>query len=74
MGKKVVSLALTEKSIEKLNETSKALGISRSELIELMIKKGWKFPKEVEDAVRRISDLQKQAQSSIGKETSENEK
>jgi metal-responsive CopG/Arc/MetJ family transcriptional regulator len=72
MAKKVVSLALTEKSIEKLNETSKALGISRSELIELMIKKGWKFPKEVEDAVQKISELQKQAQSNIKKEVHEN--
>jgi predicted DNA-binding transcriptional regulator AlpA len=72
LSKKVVSLALTEKAIEKLNETSKALGISRSELVELMIKKGWKFPKEVQDAVDRISNLQKQAQLSIKEETHEN--
>jgi predicted DNA-binding transcriptional regulator AlpA len=74
LSKKVVSLALTERSIEKLDKTSKALGISRSELIELMIRKGWKFPKEVQDAVDEISSLQEKVQSSIKAEGSEHDK
>jgi metal-responsive CopG/Arc/MetJ family transcriptional regulator len=60
MSKKVVSFALSQDSIESLDKASKALGVSRSELIEIMIKKGWHFPKEVEDAVNQISKLQKQ--------------
>ena len=73
LSKKVVSLALTERSIEKLDKTSKALGVSRSELIELMISKGWKFPKEVQDVVNEISSLQEKVRSSIKAEGSEHD-
>ena len=64
----MVSFALSHESIESLDKASKALGVSRSELIEIMIKKGWHFPKEVEDAVNQISKLQKQIQANIKEE------
>jgi predicted DNA-binding protein len=54
MPKKVVSFALSEEAISRMDSTSKALGMSRSEYIDLMIKKGFHFSKEVEE----ISKLQ----------------
>lgn len=55
MTKKIVSLALSEEAISKMNNTSKALGMSRSEYIDLMVKKGFHFSEEVQE----ISKLQK---------------
>jgi spore coat protein CotF len=68
MSKKVISFALSKASIESLDKASKALGVSRSELVEFMIKKGWCFPKEVEDAVNQISKLQKKVQANLKEE------
>ena len=58
MPKKVVSVALSQESISRLESTSKALGMSRSELLEYMIQKGWNFSKELESIVDTIMDLQ----------------
>ena len=71
MSKKIISFALTKKAIERLNKTSKALGVSRSELLEFMIEKGWHFPGGVQEAVDQISKLQKQARAKMKKETSQ---
>lgn len=68
MSKKIVSFALSKGALKKLNKTSKALGISRSKLLEFMIEKGWHFPDEVQEAVDEISKLQKRASAKIEKE------
>ena len=73
MSKKIVSFTLSKKSLERLNRTSKALGISRSELLEFMIERGWRFPDEVQKAVDEISKLQKKANAKIKEECSKHE-
>jgi DNA-binding winged helix-turn-helix (wHTH) protein len=65
MPKKIVSFALSERSIERIDKTSKALGMSRSELIEFLIKKGFQFSEDVEITVSKISKLQKEAKEKI---------
>jgi metal-responsive CopG/Arc/MetJ family transcriptional regulator len=64
-AKKIISFTLSEESIEKLDKTSKALGMNRSKLIELMLKKGFTFSDEVENTLRNISRLQKEAKEKI---------
>jgi hypothetical protein len=66
MPKKVVSIALTEDSFEKIEETSKALGMSRSELIEYMIQQGWYFSDELVELVDKIKSLQQKANKELG--------
>ncbi|MFH2110652.1 MAG: ribbon-helix-helix protein, CopG family [Candidatus Bathyarchaeota archaeon] len=65
MPKKVVSIALSEESITKLEETSKALGKNRSELIDYMIQKGWNFSDEVNEALDSIKKLQNKIEKEI---------
>jgi len=65
MPKKIVSFTLSEKIIEKIDKTSKALGISRSELIEFMIEKGFHFSNDVQIAINKISQLQKEAKEKM---------
>lgn len=65
MRKKIISFTLSQKSIEKVDKTSKALGVSRSELIEFMIEKGFHFSKDVQTAVNKISELQKDTKEKI---------
>ncbi|MHA1410609.1 MAG: hypothetical protein ACTSQY_09955 [Candidatus Odinarchaeia archaeon] len=61
MGKRVLSVNLTDDSFKKVDITSKALGMSRSELIEYMIQKGWHFSDEMIEMVDRIQALQNKA-------------
>lgn len=68
MPKRVVSFTLSDESIKKINKTSKALGVSRSELLESLISKGLRFSKDVESTLEQISKLQKKASSKIRKE------
>jgi len=63
--KKIVSIALSEESITKLKETSKALGKNRSELIDYMIQKGWNFSDEVNEALNSIKKLQNKIEREI---------
>jgi len=63
--KKVISFTLSEENIEKLDKTSKALGMNRSELIDLMLEKGFTFSNEVESTLKNISRLQKEAKEKI---------
>lgn len=65
MPKKIVSFTLSKKSIEKIDKTSRALGVSRSELIEFMIEKGFHFSKDVQIAINKISELQKETKEKI---------
>lgn len=65
MPKKIVSFALSEKSITKIGKASKALGMSRSELLEFMIAKGFLFSDDVTTALDKISELQEKAKAKI---------
>lgn len=67
MPKKITSFTLSEKSIEKIAKTSKALGVSRSELIEFLISKGFQFPEDVESNLNEISKLQEETKAKIRK-------
>jgi hypothetical protein len=61
MTKRIVSLSLSEEAISKMEDTSKALGMSRSEYIDLMIKKGFHFNEEIQ----KISKLQEKIKGKI---------
>ena len=63
-----MSVALSEASISKLETTSKALGMSRSELLEHMIQKGWNFSEELETIVDAIMELQNKVKIKIEEE------
>jgi len=64
-AKKIISFTLSEGNIEKIEKTSKALGMNRSKLIELMLEKGFTFSDEVESTLSSISKLQKEAKEKI---------
>lgn len=68
MPKKIISLTLSEDCIERIDKVSKALGINRSELIELMIRKGFHFSEDVESELRKVSELQKKLTEKIVRE------
>lgn len=67
MPKKIISFALSEESVEKIDKTSKALGMSRSELIEFLVSKGFQFPEEVASNLNEISKLQQEIKEKITK-------
>jgi len=67
MPKKIVSFTLSEKTVEKIDKTSKAVGMSRSELLELMISKGFHFPKDTAATLDKISKLQTKMKEEIKK-------
>jgi len=67
MPKKIVSFALSEESVEKIDRTSKALGMSRSELIEFLVDKGFQFPEGVVANLNEISKLQEETKERIKK-------
>lgn len=65
MPKKIVSFTLSEKSIEQIGRASKALGMSRSELIDFLAREGFHFSKEVKAALDEIAELQEETQEKI---------
>jgi hypothetical protein len=67
MPKKIISFALSEESVEKIDKTSKALGMSRSELIEFLVSKGFQFPEEIVSNLKEISKLQQETKERIVK-------
>ena len=69
MPKKIVSFALSDESVSKIDKTSKALGMSRSELIEFLVSKGFQFPDDVKTDLDEISRLQKKTKQTIEKRT-----
>ena len=71
MPKKVVSVALSKEAITRLESTSRALGMSRSELLEYMIQKGWNFSEELESIVDTIVDLQQKVKLKFEEEKNE---
>lgn len=65
MAKRIVSIALSKDVVESLDQTTKALGMSRSEYIETMIKKGFHFSDDVQKTVTKISRLQEQIKDNL---------
>ncbi|WAC04607.1 MAG: ribbon-helix-helix protein, CopG family [Methanoregula sp.] len=65
MAKRIVSIALSNDVVESLDQTTKALGMSRSEYIETMIKKGFHFSEDVQKTVTKISRLQEQIKDNL---------
>jgi metal-responsive CopG/Arc/MetJ family transcriptional regulator len=65
MAKKILSVTLSEETTKKVDRTSKALGMSRSEFVEIMINKGFEFSKEALDSTQEISKLQDKAKNKI---------
>ena len=63
--KKVISFTISEENIKKIDKTSKALGMNRSELIELIIEKGFTFSDDIEKKLSNISKLQGEAKEKI---------
>jgi metal-responsive CopG/Arc/MetJ family transcriptional regulator len=59
--KKIVSFSLSEESVEQIDKASRALGMSRSELIDFLAKDGFKFSDEVKAVLNEIGKLQKDA-------------
>ncbi len=65
--KKVISFTISEENIERIDRTSKALGMNRSELIELIVQKGFTFSDEVEAKLGDITKMQQEAKEKIQK-------
>ncbi len=65
MVKKVVSFTLSENVTEKIDQTSKALGMSRSEYVEKMLSKGFHFNDEIKESVDKIKELQEKVKDQI---------
>lgn len=61
MPKKIVSFSLSESSIEQIEKASKALGMSRSELIDYLVRDGFQFSDEVKAVLDEIAELQRSA-------------
>lgn len=62
MPKKIASFALSDEAIKKMDNASKALGMSRSEYVEMMINKGFHFSEEIQE----ITKLQKRVKERMG--------
>lgn len=59
MTKRIISFTLSEDAIKKLDRASKALGLSRSEYIDMMVKKGFHFSDEVMEITKKQQELKK---------------
>jgi len=65
MVKRIVSISLSNDVVESLDQTTKALGMSRSEYIETMIKKGFHFSDDIQKTMTKISKLQEQIKDNL---------
>lgn len=65
MAKRIVSVALSNEVVEEMDQNTKALGMSRSEYVELMIKKGFHFSDDMQKTVIKISKLQEQIKDNL---------
>ena len=62
MIKKVASFSLDEETIKRLDTESKAFGMNKSEMVELMLQRGWHFSsKDMEESAKEIAALQEKA-------------
>ena len=67
MPKKIASFALSDEAIEKMDNASKALGMSKSEYVDMMLKKGFHFTEEIQE----ISKLQDKIKKKLNGDTNE---
>lgn len=67
MPKKIASFALSEEAIEKMDNASKALGMSKSEYVDMMLKKGFHFTDEIQE----IAKLQDKVKKKINGDANE---
>jgi hypothetical protein len=74
MTKKIVSFTLSKESIEKIEKTSKILGMSKSELVEFLVSEHFPLTKEVTKTLDQIEKLQKDAQEKLKARNAEIEK
>ena len=70
MPKKIVSFTLSKKNIEKIDKTSKAIGVSRSKLLEFLIENGFHFSDDIKTSINRISELQEETKQKMEKRRS----
>lgn len=61
MTKKIVSFSLSEDSIREIDRRAKELGMSRSELVDFLVREGFPFSDEVKAVLDEIGKLQKEA-------------
>jgi len=67
MPKKIASFALSDEAIKKMDNASKALGMSKSEYVDMMLKKGFHFSEEIQE----ISKLQDKVKKKINGDPNE---
>jgi len=67
MPKRVISFSLSPEAIDRLDQDSKALGMSKSQYIDMMVKKGFHFSEEDSETVSQISKLQGKLKEKIAK-------
>jgi len=67
MPKKIVSYTLSKRNVDRIESTSKALGLSRSELVDLMIERGFHYSGDIKSEVGKISRLQKDTEEKLRK-------
>jgi len=68
MPKRIISLTLSKETAQEIDKKSKALGMTRSEFVELMLNKGFRFSKEEETAITKISEMQNKMRGQLKKE------
>jgi len=70
MTKRIISLTLSKETVQDIDKKSKALGMTRSEFVELMLNKGFHFSKEEETAIAKISKMQNEVRGQLKKRES----
>lgn len=58
MPKQIISFTLDEETIRNLDARSKALGMNRSEFLELVLRKGSSFSEDQLTVLKKISEMQ----------------
>ena len=67
MPKRIISLTLSKETAQEIDKKSKALGMTRSEFVELMLNKGFRFSKEEENTINKISEMQSKMKGQLKK-------
>jgi metal-responsive CopG/Arc/MetJ family transcriptional regulator len=67
MPKRIISLTLSKETVQEVDKKSKALGMTRSEFVELMLNKGFHFSKAEESVITKISEMQNEMRDQLKK-------
>jgi len=67
MPKRIISITLSKDTVEDIDKKSKALGMTRSEFVELMLNEGFHFSKEQESTITKISEMQNEMKGQLKK-------